>query len=161
MAKKSAAKNKKPAKGKKPKAKGRGDKKLRQPVLKGANLEQIRNARLDRFCEDIFDAREKMNDGKDEERGAIQGALKEMQTKRITSYTAHGVRLLFAHGEDKLSVKIIDKEGASGGGGRSADAGAGAGDTGGEPATPARAARPSREDAELGDDELDDMSGRG
>lgn len=87
-------------------------------------MEQVRNVRLDRFCESIGEGREKMNVLRNEEKGDLQGALREMHDKRVTAYRHAGVELVrvpgsrrvfiacFGVGEEKLRVRT-SKEGAS------------------------------------------------
>lgn len=75
-------------------------------------MEQVRSVRLDRFCESIGEGREEMNRLRGEEKGDMQGALREMHDKSITAYRHAGVELVRVPGEEKLRVRTT-KEKAS------------------------------------------------
>lgn len=93
-----------------------GDKpKPRSQVLPG--MEQVRDVALDRLCEDIGDARERMNSAKADEQSSIQSALQRMQKSSDrypggrTVYRHAGVELARIPGADKLRVRLTKEQG--------------------------------------------------
>lgn len=115
MAKRKAAKKLKPApRGKSAKKAAKGPKRPRQANLPGH--EGIRDAKLDAFCEDIFDARRKMNSGRELEQESLAGSLDRLRALGHDAYTAHGVELHVSHGKDKIRARVIDETGVIGGG---------------------------------------------
>jgi hypothetical protein len=81
--------------------KGRGP---RSQVLPG--MSQVRNSRLDAYCEAIGEDRQTLASAKADEQGSIQGALKEMKGKQLSTYKHAGVELAFVPGADKLRVRL-------------------------------------------------------
>lgn len=77
----------------------------RQPSFTG--MEQIRNAKLDRLCESIGDARERGNKAKQDETEDAQAALSEMLRKDLHGYVHMGVRLTAKRGVDKLGIALV------------------------------------------------------
>jgi len=71
---------------------------------------QVRNVRLDHFCEAINQSREVMNAERNNDVSYKQGALAEMHTKGIASYVHGGVVLMRVPGEEKLQVRSTPKE---------------------------------------------------
>lgn len=75
-------------------------------------MEQVRNAKLDRFCESIGEMREQMNTLRADESGELQGALREMHDRNVTAYRHAGVEMVRVPGEEKIRVRT-SKEKAS------------------------------------------------
>jgi hypothetical protein len=73
---------------------------------------QVRNVRLDRFCESIGEGRDAMNRLRGEEKSDMQGALREMHDRHVEVYRHAGVELVRVPGEEKLRVRT-SKESAS------------------------------------------------
>jgi hypothetical protein len=73
-------------------------------------MEQVRNVRLDRFCESIGDERETMNKARQEEAGLVQGALQEMLRTKTSVYKHAKVELVLVPGTDKLRVHVKKEE---------------------------------------------------
>lgn len=84
----------------------------RQHALPG--MGQVRNAKLDKFCENIGEARARKNEAILDEEGDSQAALRAMQSADITHYTHAGVELILRRGADKLSVKLLKDKTAEG-----------------------------------------------
>lgn len=108
MAKKKTAKQGKkptPKKGKPARKKG-----PRSQPLPG--MEQVRNVRLDHYCESIGESREKTNALRREEKNDLQGALRVMHDRNVVVYRHAGVELVRIPGEEKLRVRTT-KEDAS------------------------------------------------
>lgn len=74
-------------------------------------MEQIRNRRLDNFCEAINDARSTKNAQQIEEDSAIQGALREMHDRSVDVYKHAGVELARVPGTEKLRVRLTKDKG--------------------------------------------------
>lgn len=90
---------------KKAKAAPRKPKAQRLPEM---DIPKIRS--LDRICESIADVRESKNEAAKEEKGLLQNALREMQKHSQQVYKAHGVELVWVHGDDKVRVRLIDDD---------------------------------------------------
>lgn len=74
-------------------------------------MEQVRNRRLDNFCEAINDARTVKNAQQIEEDSAIQGSLREMHDKGVDVYKHAGVELARVPGTEKLRVRLTKDKG--------------------------------------------------
>lgn len=83
--------------------------KPRQAALPGTA--QIRNKRLDHLCEEIGDARDKMNGARALEQSAIADALGEMQRTDGRAYKHAGVELARMPGGEKLRVRVTKDHG--------------------------------------------------
>lgn len=111
------------------KAKHRGKPKPRQAVLPGH--EQVRNARLDSFCEEIGEGREAMNKARTVVQFASDGAVQEMERQERSGNPVHiykhaGVELVLVPGASKLRVRLTKDDGdASVEGGDTSDGNAG------------------------------------
>lgn len=109
MAKKKAATRRvAPKRAAKPRAKAAKPKtrRARQPRAQALpGMEQVRNARLDRLCESIGDARDSINNLRTEEGADQQAALREMHDKSIETYRHAGILLVRVPGEEKILVK--------------------------------------------------------
>jgi hypothetical protein len=79
-------------------------------------IKGVRYADLDRFCRNIGDNRDEVNQHKGEGKSLEQGALKAMRLHGVTAYKASGVLLMVVPGDEKLSVKRDRDGGASDGG---------------------------------------------
>lgn len=112
MVKKKAPKKaakKAPARAAKKKAPARAAKKAKTPKKPrgGEQLELIKGVRyadLDRFCKQIGDNRDEVNDLKREGADIEQAALKSMHVHGVTGYNYQGVTLMIVHGDEKLRV---------------------------------------------------------
>lgn len=98
----------------------------RQTALPG--MGQVRNAKLDKLCENIGEARERKNEAIADEEGDSQAALRVMQDSKVDHYTHAGVELIRRHGADKLSIKLLKDKSAEGALSPDADAGIDAGE---------------------------------
>lgn len=76
-------------------------------------MEQVRNARLDRLCESIGDARDQINGLKTEEAADQQAALREMHDRNVTAYQHAGITLVRVPGEERILVKKSRTESAT------------------------------------------------
>ena len=74
-------------------------------------MEQVRNARLDSFCESIGDEREAMNKARLEEKGLKQAAVDEMTRKGVTVYRHATIELALIPGAAKLRIRVTKEEG--------------------------------------------------
>ncbi len=110
MAKKAATKGK-AAKGKKGAKPKRAARKLTQGAL--PTMEQVRNVKLDTFCESIGRIRDKVNALKSDEKEDMSEALAEMQRTGTTQHTHHGVTLIRMTGSDTLVVRRAKEGGES------------------------------------------------
>ncbi len=96
-------------------------------------MEQVRNGRLDNYCESIATERATMNAARTEEQSTIQAAMQEMKAKGVHAYRHGGVELALVEGVDKLRVRLTkDADGAAGGHGLPSDAGDAQGDEQGD-----------------------------
>ncbi len=92
------------------------DVRARNPKPKGPKaqplpgMEQVRNVRLDRFCESIAEERETMNQARQEEAGLLQGALQEMLRSKTSVYKHARVELVLVPGTDKLRVHVLKED---------------------------------------------------
>lgn len=75
-------------------------------------MRQAKNARLDRCCAAIYEARLEKNDASQRERGAEQEAIVEMVAKGLSQYVRHRVRLTLSR-TDKLGVRLLNAESES------------------------------------------------
>jgi hypothetical protein len=91
-AKTAPAKKAKAAKSKKPKNE-------QLELIKG-----VRYADLDRFCSQIGDNRDEINESKRAGKDIEQGALKAMRLHGVTGYNYRGVTLMVVEGDSKLRV---------------------------------------------------------
>lgn len=64
----------------------------------------MRYAELDRFCSQIGDNRDEVNDLKGVGKDIEQGALKAMRVRGVTGYNYRGVTLMVVAGDEKLRV---------------------------------------------------------
>lgn len=95
----------------KPKAKAAKKPTPRSPrsqVLPG--MEQVRNAKLDRICEDLSDIRRTINRAAGEEKDLHQQAMRVMVSDKVPTYTQSGIRLTFTEGQPHLSVKLVKEQ---------------------------------------------------
>ncbi len=70
-------------------------------------MEQVRDRRLEGYCEGIADARDRKNTAVADEKGYEQGALKHMQQKGTHAFKWAGIALTLIPGADKLSVRVL------------------------------------------------------
>lgn len=89
---------------------------------------QVRSKKLDNLCEDIGEAREKMNGAKVDEQAAIQAALQVMQKEDRSVFRHAGVELARVPGAEKLRVRLTKEQGDA----DERDLKSGAEETGGE-----------------------------
>ena len=74
-------------------------------------MEQVRSRKLDNLCEAIGDEREMKNKADTEEKGLLQSALREMQSRNVHIYKHGGVELARVPGSEKLRVRLTKDEG--------------------------------------------------
>lgn len=87
-------------------------------------MEQVRDRRLEGYCEGIADARDRKNKAVADEKGYEQGALKHMQQKSVHGFKWAGIALTLIPGADKLSVRVLrETEGTDTGDGEQGDLG--------------------------------------
>lgn len=78
----------------------------------------VRYADLDRFCREIGDNRDEVNELKGEGADLEQGAFKALRLHGVTGYNYAGVTLMIVEGDDKLRViKARDGQASQGGSG--------------------------------------------
>jgi hypothetical protein len=80
-------------------------------------MEQVRNVRLDNFCEALSEIRASQASLRADEQGNMQGALVEMHRTKMNTYRHAGVELLRVEGEEKLRVRVRAAEATTDGAG--------------------------------------------
>lgn len=70
-------------------------------------MEQVRDRKLEGFCEGISDARTRKNDAVADEKGYEQGALKHMQDTGTQAFKWAGIAITLIPGADKLAVRVL------------------------------------------------------
>lgn len=112
----------------------------------------VRYVDLDRFCRQIGDNRDEVNDLKRTGADLEQGAMKALRLRGVTGYNYAGVTLMIVEGDDKLRViKARDGQASQGGSGamnQPADPDQGSGQDAGEIADALTAGDPDDEPAE-------------
>lgn len=78
-------------------------------------MEQVRNAKLDAFCESIGDGRDSMNAIRGEEKATKSSALREMHDKGVEVYRHAGIDLVRVPGEEELLVRKSKAEASESG----------------------------------------------
>ncbi len=104
-----------------PKAKKAPPKKAarRAPTKNGAHsvalpgMGQLRNTRLDNYCESLGRTRQRQATLRLDEQGDLQGALTEMHKKGVKTYIHAGVELVRVTGAEKIRARLIDESRAT------------------------------------------------
>jgi hypothetical protein len=91
-------------------ARGNKPKKARAQAQRLPGLDIPKDRALDALCKSLAECYETINDANGERKGLQANALQHLRKKSYETYAAHGVRLTWIHGEERVAVKLVDSD---------------------------------------------------